>query len=109
MRCLELLVAHSLRASLLCLACFAVPGCSQAQRIDLPRNVERCDTLAIKVHLLAAMYAWQASFYTPLHCIRDLFYVVYHQLIGNPCAHALLTAVDRPDQSAIRRIKLLDS
>jgi hypothetical protein len=57
MRCLELLVAHSLRASLFCLTGFAIPGCSQAEGIDLPRNVERRDTLAIKLHLLAAVYA----------------------------------------------------
>src|ERR1700677_3504560 len=99
----ELPLVRSLRTS------FRVPEFSETRRIDLLRSIERPDTLPVEINLFAAMYRRASGFHKFANGGSDFRRVIRYQLVDDSHRDTLFTAIDRPDECAIRGIKFLDS
>src|SRR5580658_3703742 len=100
---LEVPLVRSLRTS------FPVPQFSKTDRFDLLRSIESRDTLPVEINLFTAMDRRQSGLHKSANGSSDLWHVVHYELVGHSHPDALFTAVDRPDESTVGRIKFLDS
>src|ERR1700733_8671711 len=89
-------------------SCLAVPAVSQSQWIDLRGCIERCGSLSVDFELFAAVYRRQAVRDVPPPGCRNASHIIQHELIRDPHGHALLSAVDCPNEGVIRGIELLE-
>src|SRR5208283_3919191 len=102
---LELPLARSFRLSFFRVALPAVP---KTERIELPGDIERGNSVAIKFDLLATMHTRQTGCYASPDRCGQLLYIVQDQCICNSHPNSLFTAINCPGQRVVRRVKLLD-
>src|SRR5271154_7566706 len=84
--------------------CSVVPFPAQAHWIDLLRCIQGSDSITVELHLLTSVFGAKLRLDVSTNGSFDLFGVIFDEGICQTHSNALLSAVNSPDERAIRGI-----
>src|SRR5580692_1025873 len=85
--------------------CFVAPPLAQAHWIDLLRRIQSSDSITVKLHLLTSVFEGKVRLDISTNGCFDLPGVIFDEGICQTHSNALLSAVNSPDEHAIRGIE----
>src|SRR5277367_2475096 len=89
--------------------CFVIPFPAQAHWIDLLRCIQGSDSITVELHLFTSVFGAKLRLHVSTNGCFDLLGVIFDEGIGQTHSKALFSAVNSPDERAIRGIEFIDS